>query len=123
MVKFLLGLLFVASASFSFAQSKDIPESSLPVDNLRVRCDQGVVRAEEYFENGQTNDQEGFLALSKAGLETCRLFAKKSGGWSGIASFISTGKRLCHQSSNQRSPLHQGACLLKLSQTVRAIVL
>lgn len=125
MKRIVLGTLMtvLVSTSLAFAQQETVEEGSLPVDTLRFRCEDGVARAEEYFENGQTEDEAGFLALSQAGLESCRLFAEKAGGWNKVAKFVSTGKDLCKQSSDQRSQLHQGLCVLKLSQTVRTIVL
>ena len=121
MKNIIIGLFLFSAFSTAFAQ--DVPERSLPTDTLRIRCEQGIGRTEEYYEAGQTPDQVGFLSLSQASLETCRLFAMKSGGWDGINTFIVTGKKLCKQSSLQRSQLHEGACLLKLQQSVRAIVL
>src|SRR5262245_39228777 len=119
MNKFLMSVLILVSGSVAYAHDKD--ESSLSVDELRRRCDLGIGRAEEFFQNGQTNDQESFLILSEAALESCRLFAQKAGGWKKVTMFVSTGRSLCKQSSDQRSILHHGTCLLKLGQTVRII--
>ncbi|MNL06498.1 hypothetical protein D3C87_1271340 [compost metagenome] len=126
MKKIVLGTLMAVLVSTSFAQAMSettISESSLPAETLRFRCDDGVVRAEEYFENGQTEDEVGFLSLSQAALQSCKLYAAKAGGFDEVAVFVSAGKKLCKQSSDQRSDLHHGLCILKVSQAVRVIVL
>ena len=121
MVKFLLIMAILLGSPLTFADN--IPDESLPVDVLRALCDERITLADEYFEHGQTGKEEVYLSLSQWALETCTVFSKKSGGWVGIESFISTGKNLCKQSSEHKSLRRHGRCIIKLTQTISAITM
>lgn len=99
-----------------FAKSSSL--ENFDIETLKARCDLSISRADEYFENGLTNDSKGFLQLSRSSIEDCRTYSVKA-GWKKVKTFVRVGTDLCKESS--QTEIHEGICMLNLSKTIRSI--